>query len=152
MLFDFVAAILKTHSFYLPRNQTLDSSFVSYLSAGASPWHCASDACRAVHFDSFCVESVLAFLKERYYFFYRLPRDPRRPEVSAASVFAKTTRDAQVCAWCDDNPALDECYAIRANKGYLSARHVQGLRAHGLSSLHRASYRVRALEDKNMDA
>lgn len=77
-----------------------------------------------------------------------VPRaDATVPEVSAASIFAKTTRDAQVVAWCDADPTLDERYAIRANKGYLSARHVAGLRAHGWSAHHRTSYRVRALQE-----
>lgn len=78
-----------------------------------------------------------------------VPRaDATVPEASAASVLAKTTRDAQVLAWCDVDPTLDARYAIRANKGYLSARHVEGLRAHGCSPHHRTSYRVRALEPK----
>jgi ribonuclease HII len=51
-----------------------------------------------------------------------VPRaDATHPEVSAASILAKTTRDAQVLALCDADPTLDARYAIRQNKGYLSA-------------------------------
>lgn len=75
-----------------------------------------------------------------------VPRaDATVPCVSAASILAKTTRDAQVLALCDADPALDARYGLRSNKGYLSARHVEGLRAHGWSDHHRTSYRVRAL-------
>jgi ribonuclease HII len=71
--------------------------------------------------------------------------DATVPEASAASIFAKTTRDEQVLAWCDADPTLDERYGLRANKGYLAARHIEGLRAHGYSTRHRRSYRIRAL-------
>ena len=38
--------------------------------------------------------------------------DDKFPEVSAASVLAKTSRDAQVLAWCDEDPTLDERYVM----------------------------------------
>jgi ribonuclease HII len=72
--------------------------------------------------------------------------DATVPCVSAASILAKTTRDAQVLAMCDADPTLDAKYALRSNKGYLSAAHTAGLRMHGYSDYHRRSYRIRALE------
>ena len=71
--------------------------------------------------------------------------DATVPCVSAASVLAKTTRDAQVLALVDEDPSLDERYGIRSNKGYLSATHIAGIRKHGYASLHRRSYRIRGL-------
>ena len=68
------------------------------------------------------------------------------PCVSAASVLAKTSRDAQVLAWCDADPTLDERYGLRANKGYLTKRHLDGLREHGRSALHRQSFRIRGVD------
>ena len=65
------------------------------------------------------------------------------PCVSAASILAKTTRDAQILQLCDDHPYLQERYDLRANKGYLSHRHLQGLREHGRSPWHRASFNIR---------
>ena len=65
--------------------------------------------------------------------------------VSAASILAKTTRDAQVEALCDAHPDLDASYGLRKNKGYLAAVHIQGLQQHGYSEHHRRSYRIRAL-------
>jgi ribonuclease HII len=72
--------------------------------------------------------------------------DATVPCVAAASVLAKTTRDAQVEAWCDADPTLDARYALRKNKGYLSPAHVAGLKAHGPADRHRRSFRIRALE------
>ena len=65
--------------------------------------------------------------------------------VSAASILAKTTRDAQVVAWCDADPTLDARYGLRGNKGYLSAAHIEGLRQYGWGDRHRRSYHIRKL-------
>lgn len=72
--------------------------------------------------------------------------DQTVPCVSAASVLAKTTRDAQVLAACDADENLHARYGLRQNKGYLSRQHIDGLRVHGYDALHRRSYRIRALE------
>lgn len=71
--------------------------------------------------------------------------DATIPCVSAASIMAKTTRDMQILDWCDRDPTLQERYDLRANKGYLSARHMDGLRAHGQCEWHRTSFHIRAL-------
>ena len=68
------------------------------------------------------------------------------PCVSAASIIAKTERDAQVIAQCDSDPDLDARYGLRSNKGYLSKRHVEGIREHGYHALHRRSFHIRALD------
>lgn len=64
------------------------------------------------------------------------------PAISAASILAKTARDA----------ALDELhqrfphYAFDQHKGYPTALHLERLRQHGVSPVHRRSYApVRAL-------
>lgn len=69
--------------------------------------------------------------------------DQTVPCVSAASVIAKVVRDESVLALCDAHPELDERYALRSNKGYLSPAHKNGLRAHGFSQWHRMSYNVK---------
>ena len=73
--------------------------------------------------------------------------DSLYPCVSAASILAKTERDGQVERMCDQDADLDVKYGIRSNKGYLSAKHVQGIREHGYTPFHRRSYRIRALEE-----
>lgn len=68
------------------------------------------------------------------------------PAVSAASIFAKTQRDAQILHLCDARPELDERYGLRSNKGYLSTRHMNGLVAHGRSDVHRKSFHIRCID------
>lgn len=76
-----------------------------------------------------------------------VPRaDASVPCVSAASILAKTTRDAQVLACVESDPSLDVKYGLRKNKGYLAPVHIQGLREHGRSALHRHSYRIRGVD------
>lgn len=67
------------------------------------------------------------------------------PQVSAASILAKTSRDSQVLDLCDHHPELDVQYKLRKNKGYLTAEHVEGIRKHGRSRFHRTSFKIRAL-------
>lgn len=74
--------------------------------------------------------------------------DASIPCVSAASILAKTTRDAQIEALCDSHPELSDRFDLRANKGYLSVRHLDGLRRHGRSEWHRASFRIGALGER----
>lgn len=71
--------------------------------------------------------------------------DATVPVVSAASILAKTTRDAQVSALCDAHPELHAHYDLRSNKGYLSRKHIDGIRTHGYSDWHRRSFHIRSL-------
>jgi ribonuclease HII len=65
------------------------------------------------------------------------------PAVSAASVIAKVTRDRQVIALCDLERELDSQYDLRKNKGYLTQKHIEGIRKHGRSKHHRMSYKIK---------
>jgi ribonuclease HII len=72
--------------------------------------------------------------------------DQTVPEVSAASILAKTERDLQIYALCDQRPELDERYGLRGNKGYLAKAHLEGLKTFGRSDVHRASFHIKAID------
>jgi ribonuclease HII len=60
--------------------------------------------------------------------------------IAAASILAKVARDRWVLSVCDDNPDYDTKYGLRSNKGYGTAKHMDGLKTHGVTPLHRMSY------------
>jgi ribonuclease HII len=71
--------------------------------------------------------------------------DDKVPEISAASILAKTARDAALLEMHQAYPQ----YAFDQHKGYPTTLHLQRLREHGVSPLHRRSYApVRALLEK----
>ncbi|HSY26487.1 MAG TPA: ribonuclease HII [Burkholderiaceae bacterium] len=68
--------------------------------------------------------------------------DDKVPAISAASILAKTARDAALLILHEQYPQ----YAFDQHKGYPTALHLERLRAHGVSPVHRRSYApVRAL-------
>ncbi|MFI4938835.1 MAG: ribonuclease HII [Burkholderiales bacterium] len=68
--------------------------------------------------------------------------DDKVAAISAASILAKTARDAALMALHRQYPQ----YAFDRHKGYPTALHLERLRAHGVSPVHRKSYApVRAL-------
>ncbi len=70
--------------------------------------------------------------------------DDKVAEISAASILAKTARDAALMVMHDQYPQ----YAFDQHKGYPTALHLERLRLHGVTPLHRKSYApVRALID-----
>ncbi|WP_062529019.1 ribonuclease HII [Demequina rhizosphaerae] len=58
--------------------------------------------------------------------------------IAAASVLAKVERDALMAAAHEDHPE----YGWDSNKGYGAASHLEALRAHGPSQLHRVSWKL----------
>jgi ribonuclease HII len=66
--------------------------------------------------------------------------------IAAASIIAKVTRDRMML----DLGAAFPCYAWERNKGYGTAEHAAALKAHGVTSHHRRSFRPvweRALQE-----
>ena len=56
--------------------------------------------------------------------------------IAAASIIAKVSRDAIMCRLDEVRPL----YGFAQNKGYASSAHIQAIRTHGLSSLHRKTF------------
>ncbi|MGZ3237050.1 MAG: ribonuclease HII [Burkholderiaceae bacterium] len=68
--------------------------------------------------------------------------DDKVPAISAASILAKTARDAALVILHQQYPH----YAFDQHKGYPTALHMERLQLHGVSPVHRKSYApVRAL-------
>ena len=62
--------------------------------------------------------------------------DDKVPAISAASILAKTARDAALVQLHQQYPN----YAFDQHKGYPTALHLERLRLHGASPVHRKSY------------
>ncbi len=60
--------------------------------------------------------------------------------IAAASILAKVERDRWVLSVCDEHPEYDTYYGLRSNKGYGTAKHMSGIKEHGVTPYHRMSY------------
>jgi len=61
-------------------------------------------------------------------------------EIAMASILAKTHRDFFIVELCEKHPELDEKYSIKSNKGYGTARHIQGIKENGIHEFHRKTF------------
>ena len=62
--------------------------------------------------------------------------DALSASIAAASIVAKVERDRMIRAWDPVYPV----YGLASNKGYYTRKHVQALREHGPSPMHRRSF------------
>ena len=60
--------------------------------------------------------------------------------IAAASILAKVTRDEYIIQMCKENPDLNTRYDLESNKGYGTKKHMDGIKAHGISQWHRKSF------------
>jgi ribonuclease HII len=63
--------------------------------------------------------------------------------IAAASILAKVSRDNYVKEWSsasDENKAVEARYGLMKNKGYGTAKHREGLKAHGAHEQHRSQF------------
>jgi len=66
--------------------------------------------------------------------------DDKYAAIAAASILAKVSRDTYIEDLCAENPELNEKYGILSNKGYGAKKHMEGIRAHGITIWHRRSF------------
>jgi ribonuclease HII len=60
--------------------------------------------------------------------------------IAAASILAKVTRDEYIIEMCKEHPYLHTHYDLENNKGYGTKKHMDGIKAHGISQWHRKSF------------
>lgn len=60
--------------------------------------------------------------------------------IAAASIIAKTSRDAYIHDLCEKTPLLDEYYGLKKNVGYGTKQHREGIKQYGITSMHRRTY------------
>ena len=74
---------------------------------------------------------------------HQIKADQDVAEVSAASILAKVTKDRSLC----QAGAAFSQFSFCAHQGYGTKKHIEEIRAHGYTSLHRRSYKIKALHD-----
>jgi len=60
--------------------------------------------------------------------------------IAAASIIAKVSRDTFVKEWSATNTEIESRYGLLKNKGYGTANHREGLKAHGAHEQHRKQF------------
>ena len=60
--------------------------------------------------------------------------------IAAASILAKVERDKYIKEICDCYKKLDTYYGLESNKGYGTAKHMEGIKKFGISPWHRTTY------------
>ncbi|MBE0491164.1 MAG: ribonuclease HII [Sulfurospirillum sp.] len=72
--------------------------------------------------------------------------DAKVAEVSAASILAKVSRDRYMYAIACKYPQ----YSFAKHKGYITSLHVKQIEEFGYSSIHRKSYKIKALSEPKL--
>jgi ribonuclease HII len=67
--------------------------------------------------------------------------DDKYAHISFAANIAKLKRDQYIQELCEVNPWLTEYYGLSSNKGYGTKKHMDGIQEHGITELHRRSFR-----------
>lgn len=66
--------------------------------------------------------------------------DDTHLNIAAASILAKVTRDTMVETYVAENLDWKEMYGFHTNMGYGTAKHIQGIRTHGITPHHRLTF------------
>ena len=62
--------------------------------------------------------------------------------IAAASILAKVARDDYIAELCAAEPSLITKYDLLKNKGYGTKKHMDGIKAHGITPYHRKTFGI----------
>ena len=62
--------------------------------------------------------------------------------IAAASILDKNAHDEYILDLCEQHPLLKTRYSLHENVGYGTAKHMAGIREHGITQWHRKTYGV----------
>jgi ribonuclease HII len=68
--------------------------------------------------------------------------DSKIKEIAAASILAKVSRDKYMIEIADKYPEFN----FAKHKGYITKEHIEEIKKHGFSNIHRKSYKLKALK------
>jgi ribonuclease HII len=71
--------------------------------------------------------------------------DTKYYSIAAASILAKEYHDEHILELCANNSSLIENYSLNTNMGYGSKKHIDGIKLHGYTNLHRKSFKIKSL-------
>ena len=77
---------------------------------------------------------------------HKIKADATIKEVSAASILAKVSRDRYMYKIANDYPK----YNFEKHKGYGTKAHREAIKKHGLSDMHRKSFKLKELEQPTL--
>lgn len=67
--------------------------------------------------------------------------DTKYVPIACASILAKVYHDLYIEKYCDDHPEY-HCYDWKNNMGYGTATHINAIKQHGITPLHRKSFGI----------
>jgi ribonuclease HII len=68
--------------------------------------------------------------------------DNKYCSIAAASIIAKVERDNYIYEMCKKYPLLDTYYDLSKNKGYGTAKHMDGIKKYGITQWHRKTFGI----------
>jgi len=72
--------------------------------------------------------------------------DAKVPEVAAASILAKVTRDREIVKLAEQYPE----YSFEKHKGYGTRAHIEAIVEHGRCPIHRTTFRIKQVDEPTL--
>lgn len=117
-----------------------DSAYIDQYGLTAAQCHAANQAIGQINcqFDVIILDGLHNYLMTEVHTELMVKADQQVAEVAAASIVAKVARDSYMDLLDGQYPD----YGFAANKGYLTASHLDAIKRHGLSPAHRRSWNI----------